>query len=245
MHVLGLRLRTDQRYGGRYQGSVVPGGRAVGQHRHIFQPCTDPMPSRQGSAIDGPAGHAVSVVNLTQGDARRYHELLHPGCIPGGGLGIEVKRLDQDAATVLRQSGTHEGPGVIEREQASLDLDAAGEEEITKVQDAGLSLIRANQVGHLLPGLDNTPTLLGIRNDRGRGGERDRRVGTESADATQHLRTRTTVKGFLAPVVERVDMDRVSAGAHGRGGCLSDGGSCAWRGGVEPVAIERDLQEWR
>ena len=124
------------------------------------------MPSIESLAIDGPARDAVAVVNLIESDAGGHHHLFHLGGVPDGSLGIEVERLDEDAATPAGQSRSHKGTRVVNREQASLECDAAREEEFTEVNDAGFSLIDGCQGGQVRPCVDNAQTLFGIPDNR-------------------------------------------------------------------------------
>lgn len=159
-------MSPDQGYCCRHQIGVVPGGRAVGQHRDVLQSGTNPMASVEGAAIDGPARHAVAVVNLIQLDARGDYNVFHCGCVLDGRIEIEIQRLDENPTAAVGQSGGHKGTGVVTREQAGLDAHATGKQKLTKLDDARLSLIGGHQVGQVFPRLNEAPTLLRICDDR-------------------------------------------------------------------------------
>jgi len=119
-------MRADQTRGCRDQISVVACLRTVRQQRDVFQPSADPMPSGECTSIDCPTRYAVPVVNLLQRDARGRHDVFHLGSVPHSSVGSGVKRLDKDAATPARQSGTHESSRIFNAQQSSLDTDASG-----------------------------------------------------------------------------------------------------------------------
>jgi hypothetical protein len=85
------------------------------------------MPSIHPTAIDCPARHAVSVVNLFQSDARGHHDSFHVGSVLNSHRRIEVKRLDKDAATPVCQSRTYERARIVNRQQSSLETDPSGQ----------------------------------------------------------------------------------------------------------------------
>jgi len=120
-------MRADQAGGCGDQIRVVPCLCTVREKRDVFQPGADTMASLQPTPIDCPARHAVSVVNLWQGDARGHHIIFHACSVTDSRPGVGVKRLDKDAATPVRQSRTHEGARIGERQQSSLNTDAAGQ----------------------------------------------------------------------------------------------------------------------
>lgn len=84
------------------------------------------MPSFECTAVDCPARHTVSVVNLLQRDAGGNDDRLHPGGVLNGNRRIEVKRLDEDVATPVCQSRAYEGVRILSGQQPSLETNSAG-----------------------------------------------------------------------------------------------------------------------
>jgi hypothetical protein len=84
------------------------------------------MPSIEGTPIDRPTRYAITVVDLLQRDARRYHNVFHPGSVLNSRVRISVKWLNKDAATSASQSGKHESLRILNTQQSSLDTDASG-----------------------------------------------------------------------------------------------------------------------
>jgi hypothetical protein len=67
------------------------------------------------------------MVNLFQGDARGHHNIFHAGSVLNSHIGIEVKRLDKDAATPVCQSRTYESARIANRQQSSLETHSSGQ----------------------------------------------------------------------------------------------------------------------
>jgi len=86
------------------------------------------MSSIESTPIDCPTGYVVTVVHLFQRDAGRDYDVFHRGDVLKGGVRIGIKRLEEDAATPGRQSGEHEGAGILHGEQSGLDRDASREQ---------------------------------------------------------------------------------------------------------------------
>jgi hypothetical protein len=159
-------MRVDQTRGCRDQISVVACRPTVRQQRDVFQPSTDTVPCIESPSIDCPTRHAITVVNLLQGDARGHDNVFHLGSVLNGGVRISVKRLDKDAATPACQSGKHESSRIINTQQSSLDTDASGQQQLAKLYNSRFALIRGNKVRHFLPCLDNVQTLSRVSDNR-------------------------------------------------------------------------------
>ena len=86
------------------------------------------MPSIEGASIDCPTRQAIAVVNLLQHDARGHDDAFHLGSVVQRSVRIGVERLDKDAATQARQSGTHERSRIFTAQQSRLDTDASGQQ---------------------------------------------------------------------------------------------------------------------
>ncbi len=140
-------MGSNQRCRGSDEVGVVAGGRSIGQDRDVLQPRPDPMPSNQGTAIDRPACDTVPVVDLIHSNSCSDHDLFHSSGVVDGNCWVEFKRLDEDATTAVGQARSHEGPGIVDREQPRLDLHTAAEEEFAQVHDADFTLIRGHEVG--------------------------------------------------------------------------------------------------
>ncbi len=119
----------DEMRGGGHQICVVPCFRSVGEDVNVFQTGANSVASFKSPPIDGPTGNAVAVVYLLQGDSRRKHNVFHGFRVENRCAGVGVERLDQDAATPWRQSGTDEGMRVVNAEESGFDTDASGQEQ--------------------------------------------------------------------------------------------------------------------
>jgi hypothetical protein len=159
-------VRADQTLGCGNEVGVVFCLLSVGQQRHVFEPGADAMSSLERASIDGPARDAITMVDLLQRDTRGCNNVFHPGGVLNSNVGIGVERLDKDAAATACQTGTHERSRIFNAQQSSLDSDASRQQELTKLYDSALALIRGNEVGHLLPGVDDSQPLFRIRNYR-------------------------------------------------------------------------------
>jgi hypothetical protein len=102
--------------------------RTVRQQRDILQPSPDTMSSIDGTPIDCPTRNAVTVVNLFQRDASRHHNVFHLGSMFNSSVSVGVERLNQHAATPIRQSGPYESSRIIGAQQSSLNTHASAEE---------------------------------------------------------------------------------------------------------------------
>src|SRR5689334_11712285 len=141
-------MRADQPRSCSDQISVIPCRRTVGQQRNVFEPSTDPMPSIESTSIDCPTRYAVTVVNLLHRDARRHHNVFHLRSVLNSSVRLGVKRLDKDTATPPCQSGTHERSRIFDGQQSSLDTDAPGQQQLTKLYNPRFALVRSNEVRH-------------------------------------------------------------------------------------------------
>src|SRR5712692_1591849 len=124
------------------------------------------MPSIESTSIDCPTRDAVTVVNLLQRDARGHHNVFHLGSVLNRSVRIGVKRLDKDTATPACQSGQHESSRILHAQQSSLDTDAPGSQQLTKLYNSRFALVRSNMIRHFLPCLDDTETLSWIPDNR-------------------------------------------------------------------------------
>lgn len=159
-------MPADQTCGGRDQIGIISCFFTIRQHRDIFQPGTNTMPSIKRTSIDRPARHSITVMNLLQRDARSHHNLFHHSSSLNCHAGIGVKRLNQNAATPALQSGPHESSCIPHAQQSSLNRDAASKQQLTKFHDSRFTLIRRDEIRHLLPRLDDTKALSRILHNR-------------------------------------------------------------------------------
>ena len=106
------------------------------------------MPSFESTSIDCPTRYAITVVNLLERDARRHHNVFHLGSVQNSSVRIGVKRLDKDAATPACQSGKRVGSRIIPAQQSSLDTDAPGQQQLTKLYNSRFALARSGISSH-------------------------------------------------------------------------------------------------
>jgi hypothetical protein len=81
-------------------------------------------------------------------------------------VGIDVERLNEDAATPIREPGAHKSSRILDTEQSSLDSDATGQKQLAKLYDSWLTLIRCNKVRQFMPSLNRLETLSRIPHNR-------------------------------------------------------------------------------
>jgi hypothetical protein len=68
------------------------------------------------------------MVNLLQRDARGHENVFHLGRVAQSSVRIGIERLDKNAATPARHSGTHERSRIVTAQQSRLDTNASGQQ---------------------------------------------------------------------------------------------------------------------
>jgi hypothetical protein len=101
------------------------------------------MTPRYGSAIDGPGGDPVAVVNLLEPSVAVGEDILYGCCVSGGIIGVGFERLDHSSDAARCDACGNEGVRIVQRQQDRFNADAASKEQIAQVEDPVLALITA------------------------------------------------------------------------------------------------------
>jgi hypothetical protein len=112
------------------EGSVVRRERAVWEHGRVLEAGADAVAALERALVDRPAGDAVTVVNLLQGDAGGREDVLHGGGVRDGLARVGVQRLDKNSGE------GHAGAAEISRRSSDAPTDAGGLEDVERVLGA-------------------------------------------------------------------------------------------------------------
>jgi hypothetical protein len=82
------------------------------------------MTPRYGSAIDGPGGDPVAVVNLLEPSVAVGEDILYGCCVSGGIIGVGFERLDHSSDAARCDACGNEGVRIVQRQQARFNADA-------------------------------------------------------------------------------------------------------------------------